>query len=366
MLVSSISPMIANDENPPSLEIRETFSNSVSFVNGSGEQFAGETIVINSTNWTVDYDRGMDTWQTSSLNTNFDFDGIDVTLDDAGRARGCMHEVDGGIWLAKLEFGGTTSLSQVESGGPALGEKCSIVIDEREKAHIAYTDESGFLRLAYQTWGEYGGASLPWGWNIRTIENQSSVIQINLLLDSNGFDNILWLDSNNALHFSKYNTWWTHSELLAGTRINEGFDAYFDENGLNLFYQNLDSMQLIHGILDGNGNWSLSALDAGADLGPALSFSKDPSTGNIQYIYATDSSNSFKIVRDLSGQENGRISPSIDTITTGATADSYALEAFNDLDLNCDGIDDLIVNKPEAYSSKGAIEIFWGSQTSIS
>ena len=100
MLVSSISPMIANDENPPSLEIRETFSNSVSFVNGSGEQFAGETIVINSTNWTVDYDRGMDTWQTSSLNTNFDFDGIDVTLDDAGRARGCMHEVDGGIWLA--------------------------------------------------------------------------------------------------------------------------------------------------------------------------------------------------------------------------------------------------------------------------
>ena len=34
--------------------------------------------------------------------------------------------------------------------------------------------------------------------------------------------------------------------------------------------------------------------------------------------------------------------------------------------MNCDGIDDLIVNKPEAYSSKGAIEIFWGSQTSIS
>ena len=51
MLVSSISPMIANDGNTRSLEVRETFSNSVSFVNGTGEQFAGETIVINSTNW---------------------------------------------------------------------------------------------------------------------------------------------------------------------------------------------------------------------------------------------------------------------------------------------------------------------------
>ncbi|MDP7043903.1 MAG: integrin alpha [Candidatus Thalassarchaeaceae archaeon] len=360
MIFASLTPFAVQEAlKTPALQQEEAIASSVTFTNGSGDQFAGQTVVINGSDWLVDPNRGMDVWHTTALNTSLTFDEISLTRDDRGRARGCMHESTGGIWLAKLEFGGGTSLTQVESGGAGLGEKCSIAVDEREKLHIAYTNESGFLRIAYQ---RVSGA-----WNIRTIENQSTVTQINLLLDSEGDHNILWLDSNNSLHFSTYTTWWTHTDLLAGTRVSEGFDAYLDDDdSLNIFYRNLDSMQMIHGILDTDGNWLLSALTAGADIGPAMTFAKDPSTGNIQYAYATSSSSTLTVVRDLSGQENGRISPSVQTIATGAIADEYASQAFNDLDFDCDGIDDLIVSKQEANSSIGAVEIFWGSSMGLS
>ncbi|HJM20271.1 MAG TPA: integrin alpha, partial [Candidatus Thalassarchaeaceae archaeon] len=365
MLFASLSPLVAEDALEIStLTQEEATSSSVTFTNGTGDQFAGQTVVINGSDWLVDSNRGMDVWHTTALSTSLTFDEIDLTYDERGRARGCMHESTGGIWLAKLEFGGGTSLTQVESGGVGLGEKCSIAVDEREKSHIAYTNESGFLRVGYQTWGTNGGA---WDWNIRTIENLTTVLDIKMLLDSEGAENILWLDINNNLHLSTYTTWWTHTDLLVGTRVAGGFDAFLEDDGsLNIFYSNLDSMQMIHGILDSDGNWLLSALTAGSDIGPALAFAKDPSTGNMQYAYATSSSTNLTVVRDLSGQENGRISPSIETIATGAIADEYASQAFNNLDFDCDGFDDLIVSKPEATSSTGAIEIFWGSSLGLS
>ena len=365
MIIASLSPLgIQQYLDNSSLSEDEGYSSTISFTNGSGYQFAGQTVMINGSDWLVDSDRGLDVWQITSLNTPLSFDGIDLTQDDRGRARGCMHESGGGIWLAKLEYGGGTSLTQVESGGPGLGEKCSIAVDDREKSHIAYTNESGFLRVAYQTWGANGGS---WGWNIRTIENLTTVSEITLHLDSQGDQKILWLDSNNSLHLSTYTTWWTHTDLMPGTRIGEGFDSYLDDDGsLNIFYRNLDSMQIIHGVMDTNGSWVLSALTAGADIGPALSFAKDSSTGNIQYAYSTSSSTNLRVVRDLSGQENGRISPSIQTIASGSIADEYATQAFNTLDFDCDGIEDLIVSKPDANSSVGAVEIFWGSTAGLS
>lgn len=149
MIFASLSPLAVKQYfEPSSLSEDDGYSSTVSFTNGSGYQFAGQTVVINGSDWLVDSDRGMDEWHVTALNTSLSFDEIDLTQDDRGRVRGCMHESGGGIWLAKLEFGGGTSLSQVESGGAGLGEKCSIAVDDREKSHIAYTNESGFLRVA--------------------------------------------------------------------------------------------------------------------------------------------------------------------------------------------------------------------------
>ncbi len=187
MLFASLSPLVAEDALEISTLTQEgATSSSVTFTNGTGDQFAGQTVVINGSDWLVDSNRGMDVWHTTALSTSLTFDEIDLTYDERGRARGCMHESTGGIWLAKLEFGGGTSLTQVESGGVGLGEKCSIAVDEREKSHIAYTNESGFLRVGYQTWGTNGGA---WDWNIRTIENLTTVLDIKMLLDSDGAEN---------------------------------------------------------------------------------------------------------------------------------------------------------------------------------
>ena len=315
-------------------------------------------MVINSTDWVVDSTRGMDVWQTTHLNTSLTFDQIDLTRDDRGRARGCMHESTGGVWLAKLEFGGSTSLSQVQSGASQLGEHCSIAIDEREKMHLAYTNESGFLTVAYQrVTGE---------WNIRTVENVTTVVKIKLLLNSKGEENVFWLDSNNGLHLSTYTTWWTHSDVLLGTQIGSDFDAYLDtDDSLNIFYRNVDTTQMIHGVLGADGNWTLTVLAAGQDLGPAMAFAKDPSTGNVQYAYASSSSSVVTVLRDLTGQENGRLSPTIETIATGPVGDKYATQAINDLDLDCDGVDDLLVSSPAANSDIGAIDIFWGSTAGL-
>ncbi|HIG20673.1 MAG TPA: hypothetical protein EYQ78_07955, partial [Candidatus Poseidoniales archaeon] len=360
LLFSVVTPLLSiSQSDETSLEQNQVIAPSTSFSNGNGEQFAGQTMIINASDWLVDSTRGMDVWQTTSLNTSLTFDEIELSRDDRGRARGCLHEDSGGVWIATLEFGGSTSLTQVDTGGVELGKKCSIVVDERELLHIAYTNESGFLKVAYQR-----ASGL---WNMRTIENETNVSKITLLLDSDGADNVLWLDSNNGLHFSSYTTWWTHQDLLVGTRVGAQYDAYFDpDDSLNIFYQNLDTTQMIHGILGTDGNWTLTTLTAGQDLGPAMSFAKDPSTGNIQYVYGSSNSSELTIVRDLTGQENGRLSPSIETLTTGAVSDEYATQAINDLDFDCDGIDDLIVSRPAANAEIGAVDIFWGSGMGIS
>jgi len=360
LLFSVVTPILSKPQSDEtSLEQNQVIAPSTSFSDGNGEQFAGQTMIINASDWIVDSTRGMDVWQTTSLNTSLTFDEIELARDDRGRARGCLHEESGGLWIATLEFGGATSLTQIDSGGVDLGKKCSIVVDERELLHIAYTNESGFLKVAYQR-----ASGL---WNKRTIENETNVSEITLLLDSDDGDNVLWLDSNNGLHFSSYTTWWTHQDLLVGTRVGAQYDAYFDpDDSLNIFYQNLDTTQMIHGILGTDGNWTLTTLTAGQGLGPAMSFAKDSSTGNIQYVYGSSNSSELTIVRDLIGQENGRLSPSIETLTTGAVSDEYATQAINDLDLDCDGIDDLIVSRPAANTEIGAVDIFWGSGMGIS
>ena len=360
MLISVLTPIVSiSPSEETSLEENQVIAPSTSFSNGSGEQFAGQTMVINATDWVVDSTRGMDVWQTTALNTSLTFDEIELSRDDRGRARGCLHQDTGGVWIATLEFGGDTTLTQIDAGGVELGKKCSIIVDERELIHIAYTNESGFLRVAYQR-----ASGL---WNMRTIQNESQVSKITLLLDSDGAENVLWLDSNNGLHLSSYSTWWTHQDLLAGTRVGTQYDAYIDaDDALNIFYENLDTTQMIHGILGTDGNWTLKSLTAGQGLGPAMSFAEDPSTGNIQYVYGSSNSSELTIVRDLTGQENGRLSPSIDTLTTGSVSDEYATQAINDLDFDCDGTDDLIVSRPAANSEKGAVDIFWGSGMGLS
>ena len=360
LLFSVVTPILSiSQSDETSLEQNQVIAPSTSFSNGNGEQFAGQTMIINASDWLVDSTRGMDVWQTTTINTSLTFDEIELSRDDRGRARGCLHEDSGGVWIATLEFGGTTTITQVDAGGVELGKKCSIVIDERELLHIAYTNESGFLKVAYQR-----ASGL---WNMRTIENQTSVSKITLLLDSAGAENVVWLDSNNGLHFASYTTWWTHQELLKGTRVGAQYEVYLDsDDSLNIFYQNLDTTQMIHGILGTDGNWTLTTLTAGQDLGPAMSFAKDPSTGNIQYVYGSSNSSGLTIVRDLTGQENGRLSPSIETLTTGAVSDEYATQVINDLDFDCDGIDDLIVSRPAANTEIGAVDIFWGSGMGIS
>ncbi|HIB24509.1 MAG TPA: hypothetical protein EYO22_07390 [Candidatus Poseidoniales archaeon] len=360
LLFSVVTPILSiSQSDETSLEQNQVIAPSTSFSNGNGEQFAGQTMIINASDWLVDSTRGMDVWQTTTINTSLTFDEIELSRDDRGRARGCLHEDSGGVWIATLEFGGTTTITQVDAGGVELGKKCSIVIDERELLHIAYTNESGFLKVAYQR-----ASGL---WNMRTIENQTSVSKISLLLDSAGAENVVWLDSNNGLHFASYTTWWTHQELLKGTRVGAQYEVYLDsDDSLNIFYQNLDTTQMIHGILGTDGNWTLTTLTAGQDLGPAMSFAKDPSTGNIQYVYGSSNSSGLTIVRDLTGQENGRLSPSIETLTTGAVSDEYATQVINDLDFDCDGIDDLIVSRPAANTEIGAVDIFWGSGMGIS
>jgi hypothetical protein len=336
---------------------------SAPFSGGNGEQLAGETLIINASDWLVAPARGLDRWDYTNLNTSVNFDHVDLARDDRGRARGCLHEAAGGIWVARLEFGGGTSVTQIESGGQNLGNHCSIAIDGRELLHLAYTDANDNLRVGYELAVATASGRT---WNIRTVENETAVAGgITLLLDGDGNHNVLWLDANDQLWLSTFTTWWTHTPLMTGIRVAVEYDAYLEPNGdLNLFYRNLDSYQLIHGIRNSTGSWDLTTIDSGASLGPALAFAKDPASGNIQYTYA-DGPSTINIVRDLKGQESGRLHPGSTTIASGLTTTDYAEQAFNTLDFDCDGFDDLVVSEAGANSDTGAVHVFWGSSSGL-
>jgi len=358
MLAAPFTPFASNTPLDNTLSEIPAALETAPFSGGHGEQLAGETLIINATDWLVEPARGLDRWDATTLNTSVNFDEVDLARDDRGRARGCLHESAGGVWVARLEFGGGTSITQIESGGQNLGKHCSIAIDGKEKLHLAYTDANNNLRIGYEL-----SAATATGrtWNIRTVEDQHSVAGgITLLLDDEGNHNVLWVDDDEQLWLSTFTTWWTHTPLMSGIRIATDYDAYLESNGdLNLFYRNLDSSQLIHGIRNSTGGWSLSTIDSGASYGPALAFAKDPSSGNIQYTYQAGAS-TINVVRDLNGQESGRIQPGSSTVASGPTTTDYADSAFNTLDFDCDGVDDLVVSEAGANSDTGAVHIYWG------
>ena len=103
LLVSVVTPILSiSPSDETSLEQNQVVSPSTSFSNGSGEQFAGQTMILNATDWIVDSTRGMDVWQTTTLNTSLTFDEIELSRDDRGRARGCLHQDSGGAWIARF------------------------------------------------------------------------------------------------------------------------------------------------------------------------------------------------------------------------------------------------------------------------
>ena len=91
LLFSVVTPILSKPQSDEtSLEQNQVIAPSTSFSDGNGEQFAGQTMIINASDWIVDSTRGMDVWQTTSLNTSLTFDEIELARDDRGRARGCL------------------------------------------------------------------------------------------------------------------------------------------------------------------------------------------------------------------------------------------------------------------------------------
>ncbi|PXF20274.1 MAG: hypothetical protein CXX72_05080, partial [Methanobacteriota archaeon] len=267
----------------------------------------------------------------------------------------------------KLEFGGgAPTISTVEAGSGTLGGACSIAIDERESVHIAYVDENQHLSIARETY--------DYQWHVRTIEDSINVTDpVKLLLRSkpgplNGAEIILYRDATaHTLHMSDFTTtYWQHSRLLPGQTIGSDFDAYLDsDDNIHLLYVDTATNELRTAWWNSSGGPYETVVDSGAGIGSALSFQPDATTGTEQFSFSTGSS-SLRIVRDLTGQEDGRLDPAPTELTTGNRDNEYAKQAFNNVDLNCDGISDMVVSEPAANGAAGEVHIWYGSTAGIS
>ena len=372
MLFASLSPLAGmaqvDDASSAVLPPAAVRADSVSFNTGHGEQLAGDEFVINATDWTVEARRGLDDWIVRSVTLSASTVGhLDLARDDRGRARGCAHVPGQGLMSVKLEFGGgAPTISTVEAGSGTLGGACSIAIDERESVHIAYVDENQHLSIARETY--------DYQWHVRTIEDSITVTDpVKLLLRSkpgplNGAEIILYRDATaHTLHMSDFTTtYWQHSQLLPGQTIGADFDAYLDsDDNIHLLYMDTATNELRTAWWNSSGGPYETVVDSGAGIGSALSFQPDATTGTEQFSFSTGSS-SLRIVRDLTGQEDGRLDPAPTELTTGNRDNEYAKQAFNNVDLNCDGISDMVVSEPAANGATGEVHIWYGSTAGIS
>ncbi len=372
MLFASLSPLAGisqlADDSEADLPLDIIRAHSVSFNSGYGEQLAGDEFVINASDWTVEARRGLDDWIVSAINITASSVGhLDLARDDRGRARGCAHIPGQGLMSVKLEFGsGAPTSSMVEEGSGTLGGACSIAIDERESVHIAYIDENQHVSIARETY-EYE-------WHVRTIEDSITVTDpVKLLLRSNpgplnGAEIILYRDATaHTLHMSDFTTtYWQHSQLLQGQTIGADFDAYLDsDDNIHLLYVDTDTNELRTAMWNSSGGPYETVVDSGSGIGSALSFQADAITGTEQFAFS-NGSGTLRIVRDLTGQEDGRLDPAPTELTTGNSDNEYANQAFSTVDLNCDGISDMVVSEPAANGAVGEVHIWYGSTGGIS
>ena len=334
---------------------------SIALTNGWGESLAGTTLTHAGLDWTVRPERGLDDWvKTSIENLSLSFEDIDVAIGPDQMVKACAYNVSGGdLEMFTFAADGSTTHVVVDSDGD-VGRGCSIYVDYRGFARIAYLDvDASSLKVVREN--DY----TPWpddDWLLRTLVNDVNITTSpEIAMYSNGTEAIAYRDSDTgALHLMRFTgSWWRHTEMMpAGVAADLVLNIDVDDV-LHLSFLDTLNDRVAVISLDGDAR-TFSVVDEGEGIGQPLGHHLD-ATGRAQLVYGIENGLGLRIVRDLLGRDDGRISPTPFFVIESNETTGFGTDANANGDFNRDGFSDLVYGEPGAANDTGAVHVHYGS-----
>ena len=339
----------------------QTTSESVDLTEGWGESWSGSTVTLEGTDWEVLETRGLGDWQTTLLEgMSDDIEDLDVAISPDQTIKACGYNAtDESLEVYTLSPDGATTRVTVDSDGN-VGRGCSIIIDYRGFARIAYldVDESALKVVRENDYTPMTGDD----WLVRTLVNDVTITASpEIAIYSNGSIAIAYQDADTGgLHLMRYTgSWWRHTPMVTSGAA-EDIVLNIDVNDvLHLSFVDTLNQRVAVISLEGDVR-TFSVVDEGEGVGQPLGHHLD-STTRAQLVYGIDDGTGLRIVRDLAGRDDGRISPEPYLVLETNASTEFGTDANSNGDFNADGYSDLIYGEPGANDSTGAIHIHYGS-----
>ena len=137
----------------PALEESSSKLESYEATNGWGESLAYEVIEYDGIDWEVMPTRGVNSWIGNAISSFSDsVDDLDIAIGPDQVVKACGYNADTqDLEVYTLSPDGTTTRTTVDSSGD-VGRGCSIIVDYRGFARVAYLDvDASTLKVARES-----------------------------------------------------------------------------------------------------------------------------------------------------------------------------------------------------------------------
>jgi hypothetical protein len=333
---------------------------SITQTDGWGEDDPWRSYDDQGITWNGLAQRGADDWVRSSVADFADsVEDLDVAISPDQTVKACGYNATSGdLEMFTLSTDGVTTRATVDSVGD-VGRGCSIVVDYRGFARIAYLDvDASSLKVVR----ENDFTPFPDDdWLVRTLVNDVNITTApRISIYSNGTMAIAYRDADTGgLHLMRFTgSYWRHTEMMAAGTA-EDIVLNIDVNDV-LHLAFLDSVNERVAVISLDGDErTFSVVDEGEGIGQPLGHHLDATT-RAQLVYGIENGTGLRIVRDLAGRDDGRIAPEpfflLDSNQTGFGTGADATGDFNG-----DGYSDLVYSVPSAANDTGEVHIHHGS-----
>nr|MCS5535086.1 hypothetical protein [Candidatus Poseidoniales archaeon] len=345
----------------PALEESTDPMESYEATDGWGESLGWGEIEHEGIDWSVLPFRGVSDWVESAIaNFSDPVDDLDVAIGPDQVVKACGYNAaTQDLEVYTLSPDGTTSRATVDSDGN-VGRGCSIIVDYRGFARVAYLDvDASSLKVVREN--DFTPA-MGDDWLVRTLVNDVTITTApEIAIYSNGSIAIAYRDSDvGGLHLMRYTgSWWRHTEM-----VSEGAAAdivlNIDVNDiLHLSFVDTINERVAVISLDEDAR-TYSVVDEGEGIGQPLGHHLDATT-RAQLVYGIENGTGLRIVRDLTGRDDGRISPNPLLVLETNESIDFGTGANANGDYNADGYSDLVYGAPGSLNDAGVVNIHYGS-----
>jgi hypothetical protein len=333
---------------------------SLELENGSGSQLAGYPLSVNGHSWTVRPESNLDNWLSTALinASNATAVGIDVAPD--GTAHICTVD-DTVVTYYQIFVNGSVDsdvIGILNSSNPS--DDCVIQYTGHDRVRVAFYDGANLVYARRTVIGTIYSQPV---WNNRIIAEGIAGGPLTMAMDSDDRGNIVFRDVNDSLRYiNSTSTFWIDRVIDQGP-VDDDIELVIqsDDSPLIIYRHitqgllsvSFDDQQLIRNNIASTGNLS-GGIGMGIDA---------DGVAQVAFSFEENGTNYLNVLRSLSGKVAGRIpSEPVEIIEAMADADTSPSGGIAVGDINGDGLDDIAIGDADG---SGQVRIHMGTGAGV-